>query len=63
MPINKDEVISVCHQLAEQENLQVCVTESAKGALVAGGCAFAGGLLAGPLGLAAGIISFLSKSP
>lgn len=51
MPIDTDAVISVCTQLSEQENLRVTVRESAKGAAIVGGSAFAGGLLGGPVGL------------
>lgn len=54
MPVNQQEIISVCKQVAEHEQLQVCVTESAKGACIAGGCALIGGLLGGPPGLAVG---------
>lgn len=54
MPVNQEEIISVCQQLAEQEHLQVCVTQSLKGACIAGVSALAGGLLLGPPGLAIG---------
>lgn len=56
MPINRDEIISVVAQLAEQENLQVTVKESAKGACIVGSSAFAGGILGGPVGLCIGIL-------
>lgn len=54
MPLRQDEILSVCQQLAEEENLKVCVTESLKGACIAGGCALVGSLLMGPPGLAIG---------
>lgn len=55
MPLDQDEIISVCQQLAEQEHLQVCVTESFKGALITGATTLAGGLLMGPPGLVIGM--------
>lgn len=55
MPLNDQEVINACQQLAAQENLRVCVTESLKGACIAGIGALAGGLLLGPPGLAVGM--------
>lgn len=54
MPLNQQEIINVCKQIAEQEQLQVCVVESTKGACIAGGTALVGGLLGGPLGLGVG---------
>lgn len=54
MPIKQEEILGICKQLAEQEHMKVCVTESAKGACIAGGCALLGGLLGGPPGLAVG---------
>lgn len=54
MPVNRDEILSVVAQLAEQENMHVTVRESAKGACIVGSSAFAGGVLGGPMGLAVG---------
>ena len=54
MPINTEELLSVAVKLAEERNLQVTITESGKGACIAGGGAFVGGLVGGPLGLAVG---------
>lgn len=59
MPLNQNEIINVCQQLAEEEQLKVCVTESFKGACIAGFGALAGGLLLGPPGLAVGEFSLL----
>lgn len=56
MPVNQDAIISVCKQLAEQQNLRVCISESLKGAAIAGGCAFIGGIIGGPVGLAIGTL-------
>lgn len=55
MPIEVHEVISACHVIANQENLDVCVTESLKGAAVAGASAFVCGVLLGPVGVAIGL--------
>nr|XP_023025614.1 protein C19orf12 homolog [Leptinotarsa decemlineata] len=52
--IPSSELIQICEVLAEQENLQVTLREATKGAMIAGFGAFAGGLLAGPFGLAVG---------
>lgn len=62
MPVNTEEIMNVLVQLAEHENLRVTVQESAKGACIVGGSAFAGGLLGGPVGLAVGGVvgSFVS---
>lgn len=54
MPVNQADIITVCKEVAEQQHLQVCVTESAKGACIAGGSALLGGLLGGPVGLGVG---------
>lgn len=54
MPVDTQEVVNVLAQLSEQENLKVTVRESAKGACIVGGTAFAGGLVGGPVGLAVG---------
>ena len=37
-----------------EREIQVTATQSMKGALITGGCAFIGGMLAGPVGLAIG---------
>uniref|UniRef100_UPI00398F8573 protein C19orf12 homolog n=1 Tax=Pristiophorus japonicus TaxID=55135 RepID=UPI00398F8573 len=54
MPVHIDDVMRlVCH-ISEVEKMQVAVRCSAKGALVAGAIAFAGGLVGGPPGIAVG---------
>lgn len=56
MPINQTELLNVAQTIAEEENLQVTVKESLKGGCIAAGGAIMGGLLAGPVGLAIGIV-------
>lgn len=47
-------IVEALSELAEYENLRITVTESAKGALIVGSCAFLGGLVGGPIGLGVG---------
>jgi len=54
MVIRYADVLDLMTVLAEDKKLQVTVTESAKGGLLAGGAATLGGLLLGPPGLAIG---------
>ena len=49
-----DDVMRLCCKISDRRQIKVAVRNSAKGAAVAGGAAFAGGLLFGPLGIAAG---------
>ncbi|XP_067905453.1 protein C19orf12 homolog [Heterodontus francisci] len=54
MPVHIDDVMRlVCH-ISEVEKLQIAVKSSAKGALLAGAIAFAGGMVGGPPGIAVG---------
>ncbi|XP_030765098.1 protein C19orf12 homolog [Sitophilus oryzae] len=54
----RKKIIEICQTLAEQQELTVTVTESAKGALITGIGVFVGGILLGPLGMAfGGIVS------
>ncbi|XP_067854060.1 protein C19orf12 homolog isoform X4 [Heptranchias perlo] len=54
MPVHIDDVMRlVCH-ISEVEKMQIAVKSSAKGALLAGAAAFAGGLVGGPPGIAVG---------
>ena len=50
-------VINLLATLAEEENLQVAVTNSLLGGLVAGTATILGGLLMGPVGLAVGMLN------
>lgn len=54
MPSRLDDVMRLCCNLSAHEQIKVAVKSSTKGAAVAGGTAFVGGLLAGPPGLAIG---------
>lgn len=54
MPLESRAVIEVMEELAKQDNLRVTFRESFRGGLIVGGIAAAGGLLAGPVGLAIG---------
>ncbi|XP_038126782.1 protein C19orf12 homolog [Cyprinodon tularosa] len=49
-----DDVMRLCCELSAHDQIKVAVKSSAKGAAVAGGTAFVGGLLAGPAGIAVG---------
>ncbi|KAL2088858.1 hypothetical protein ACEWY4_015757 [Coilia grayii] len=54
MPSRMDDVMRLCCDLSANQQIKVAVKNSSKGAAVAGGTAFIGGLLAGPPGLAVG---------
>lgn len=49
-----DDVMRLCCEISAHDEIKVAVKNSAKGAMVAGGTAFVGGLLGGPVGIAAG---------
>ncbi|XP_073320376.1 protein C19orf12 homolog [Pagrus major] len=49
-----DDVIRLCHEISAHDQIKVAVKNSTKGAMVAGGTAFVGGLVAGPPGIAVG---------
>ncbi|XP_029000544.1 protein C19orf12 homolog [Betta splendens] len=49
-----DDVMRLCCELSAHEQIKVTVKNSTKGAMVAGGTAFVGGLLGGPVGIAVG---------
>lgn len=49
-----DDVMRLCCELSAHDQIKVAVKSSAKGAAVAGGSAFVGGLLGGPAGIAVG---------
>lgn len=49
-----DDVMKLCCELSTNQQIQTTVKGSGKGAAAAGGLAFAGGLVGGPLGIAVG---------
>ncbi|XP_051235861.1 protein C19orf12 homolog [Dicentrarchus labrax] len=49
-----DDVMRLCCEIAAHDQIKVAVKNSTKGALVAGGTAFVGGMLGGPAGIAVG---------
>uniref|UniRef100_A0A8B9KJZ3 CS012 protein n=1 Tax=Astyanax mexicanus TaxID=7994 RepID=A0A8B9KJZ3_ASTMX len=49
-----DDVMKLCCELSANQQVKTAVKHSGKGALTAGGLAFAGGLVGGPLGIAVG---------
>ncbi|XP_072321179.1 protein C19orf12 homolog [Eucyclogobius newberryi] len=49
-----DDVMRLCCELSAHEQIKVAVKNCTTGALLAGGSAFVGGMLAGPPGLAVG---------
>lgn len=49
-----DDVMKLCCELSANQQVQATVKGSSKGAAAAGGLAFAGGLVGGPLGIAVG---------
>lgn len=51
---NREPLIEICEVLAEQEELKVTCKLAAKDALMVGCGAFAGALIAGPIGIAVG---------
>lgn len=50
-----DDVMALCCKISESRQIKAAVRNSAKGAAVAGGGAFVGGLLGGPPGLFIGM--------
>uniref|UniRef100_A0A3P8N8L9 Uncharacterized protein n=1 Tax=Astatotilapia calliptera TaxID=8154 RepID=A0A3P8N8L9_ASTCA len=62
MPTRMDDVMRLCCEVSAHEEIKVAVKNSTKGAMVAGGSAFVGGLLGGPPGIAVGgVIGGLSS--
>ncbi|XP_030646623.1 protein C19orf12 homolog [Chanos chanos] len=49
-----DDVMRLCCELSANQQVKTAVKHSGRGALTAGGLAFAGGLVGGPLGIAVG---------
>ena len=54
-----DDVMRLCCELSANQQIKTTVKGSSKGAVAAGGLAFAGGLVGGPLGIAVGEWTFL----
>ncbi|XP_072926204.1 protein C19orf12 homolog isoform X2 [Hemitrygon akajei] len=54
MPVDINEVMKLVRHISEVEKMHVAIKSSAKGALLAGAIAFAGGLVGGPPGIAVG---------
>lgn len=54
MPVDLKEFLDGIAILADNHNMRATVRQSGKGALICGACCFVGGLVAGPVGLAAG---------
>lgn len=54
MAARVDDVMRLCCEISAHDQIKVAVKNSTKGALVAGGTAFVGGLLGGPPGIAVG---------
>lgn len=52
--ISPDDLVDVLSKLAKDNNLQVSLKQSLTGGVIAGTCATVGGLLGGPIGIAAG---------
>jgi len=49
-----NDVMKLCCELSANQQIKATVKGSGKGAAAAGGLAFAGGLIGGPLGIAVG---------
>ncbi|KAM9481691.1 protein C19orf12 homolog [Clarias gariepinus] len=49
-----DDIMKLCCELSANQQIKTTVKHSGKGAMTAGGLAFAGGLFGGPLGIAVG---------
>ncbi|NXO16798.1 CS012 protein, partial [Oriolus oriolus] len=54
MSTRVDSVMKLLTHIATQKGMKAAVTHSGRGALLTGASAFVGGLLAGPVGIAAG---------
>ncbi|XP_058848711.1 protein C19orf12 homolog isoform X2 [Acipenser ruthenus] len=54
MPVRVDDVMRLCCDLSQQQQMKAAVKHSGKGAFVAGATAFMGGLVGGPPGVAVG---------
>uniref|UniRef100_A0A8C1J045 Chromosome 19 open reading frame 12 n=1 Tax=Cyprinus carpio TaxID=7962 RepID=A0A8C1J045_CYPCA len=50
----KDDIMKLCCEISADKRIKAAFKQSAKGAVVAGGTAFVGGLIGGPAGIAVG---------
>lgn len=57
-----DDVMRLCCEISAHDQIRVAVKNSTKGAMVAGGTAFVGGLLGGPPGIAVGKIKSVAAT-
>ncbi|XP_063701368.1 protein C19orf12 homolog [Culicoides brevitarsis] len=56
MPVDTVELINAVSLICDEREMRVTMKQSAKGAAITGATAFLGGVLGGPVGLAAGAI-------
>ena len=54
MPVDTREIMSLLSDLGDEKGMKVAITHSAKGGFITGICSMLGGLIMGPIGLAAG---------
>ncbi|XP_053277389.1 protein C19orf12 homolog [Pleuronectes platessa] len=54
MPPHMNDIMRLCCEISAHDQIKVAVKNSTKGAMVAGGTAFLGGMLCGPPGIAVG---------
>lgn len=55
MTNRKDDIMKLCCEISANKKIKAAFKSSAKGAAVAGGGAFVGGLIGGPAGIAVGM--------
>ncbi|XP_039274977.1 uncharacterized protein LOC120349088 [Nilaparvata lugens] len=56
MPLNTQEILELITIICEKRNVQVCVTQSLRGAAITAAGALFGSLIMGPLGLVMGAV-------
>ena len=59
MPLSKSQVIDLLVQISQEENLQLSITETVKGAAITGVGAVFGAIFLGPIGFPVRKIQFL----
>lgn len=57
MANRKDDIMKLCCEISANKKIKAAFKNSAKGAAVAGGTAFVGGLIGGPAGIAVGMFT------